>query len=69
MSTPPKQTPNQRRWQRFKANRRGYVSLILFALLAFLLFRLLRRDDSRQELAALREEVHALRQSMKEVPK
>ncbi len=33
MSTPPKQTPNQRRWQRFKANRRGYVSLILFALL------------------------------------
>ncbi len=46
-----------------------FFGLILFALLAFLLFRLLRRDDSRQELAALREEVHALRQSMKEVPK
>jgi len=47
-----------------------FFGLILFALLAFLLFRLLRRDDSRncpqQELAALREEVRALRQSIKE---
>lgn len=46
-----------------------FFGLILFTLLAFLLFRLLRRDDPRQELAALREEVRALRQSMKEVPK
>jgi|GEM_PF-2020136 len=47
-----------------------FFGLIFFALLAFLLFRLLRRDDSRncpqQELAALREEVRALRQSIKE---
>jgi microcin C transport system permease protein len=33
MSTSQKQTPNRRRWLRFKANRRGYVSLILFSLL------------------------------------
>lgn len=33
MSSNPKQTPTWRRWQRFKANRRGYVSLILFSLL------------------------------------
>ncbi|MEW6500457.1 MAG: ABC transporter permease, partial [Thermodesulfobacteriota bacterium] len=33
MSSNPKQTPTWRRWQRFKANRRGYVSLILFTLL------------------------------------
>ncbi|MHB1379179.1 MAG: hypothetical protein ACYCX0_06090 [Desulfurivibrionaceae bacterium] len=40
--------------------------LAVLALLTVLLFRLLRRDDSRQELRALREEVRALRQSMKE---
>jgi microcin C transport system permease protein len=33
MSKPPKQTPNWRRWRRFKANRRGYISLILFSVL------------------------------------
>lgn len=33
MSTSQKQTPNRRRWLRFKANRRGYLSLILFGLL------------------------------------
>jgi len=33
MSKPPQQTPNWRRWQRFKANRRGYISLITFSLL------------------------------------
>ncbi|MEW6593902.1 MAG: ABC transporter permease [Thermodesulfobacteriota bacterium] len=32
MSSNPKQTPARRRWQRFKTNRRGYVSLILFSL-------------------------------------
>lgn len=48
-----------------------FLGLALLALLAFGLFRLLRRDAPRydqhnEELAALREEIQALRQSMKE---
>lgn len=34
--TTPYQTPAQRRWQRFKANRRGYYSLWIFSLLLVL---------------------------------
>ncbi len=42
-----------------------FFGLALFALLGFLLFRRLRRDDSRQELAALREEIRALRENLR----
>jgi len=39
-------TPNQRRWHRFKANRRGYVSLWIFSILLVLsLFAELLSND------------------------
>jgi microcin C transport system permease protein len=40
------QSPAQRRWRRFRANRRGYVSLWLFGILFFLsLFAELLSND------------------------